>query len=499
MSMSMSRSRPVPRSRSVAMARSMAMALVVFCCLVSLSYGQEFSYPQPSFPHSPLVNPWSDLKLLKETSSRPFGLVEVQNDLTIQATQVTTTTSESWLSLMGKSIVGVLFGIFMFLGAFPLLIWNEIQSAKQYRLLSVAKTVCKNLPDDQFHEEYNGKLVCLHSATTTTEQLADRPFNINFPNSIKWKRLVEMYQWREEKSSRTEDDNFGGRTTVTTYSYTKNWSSIHISSNDFKEQVDHQNPEFPFPQANGKVSKVSVGTFHLSTGSINEIDWYHDRKVSQEELEGLPNGMNKTFTIQQDKFWKGDAANPQIGDVRVSFQVINNGDVTVIGKQVNNTFVGWEAPWCGFACCASKEKEFDEEKQQLMEYKSEDDVSGFRQDKALYIRQGHQLAIKIFEELETKNFTVTMIIRIVGFLLMFFGLYLILNPVVTLLRVIPFIGTFFANLLSVGIFFVCFLSCLILTLVIVSIAWVFARPFLTLGLILTGVSLFLIITLAKKH
>jgi len=74
-------------------------------------------------------------------------------------------------------------------------------------------------------------------------------------------------------------------------------------------------------------------------------------------------------------------------------------------------------------------------------------------------------------------------------------MYLILNPVVTLLRVIPFLGNYFSRLLAVGIFFVVLISSLILTMVIVSISWIFARPFVTLTVIAMGVSLFFLITL----
>jgi len=138
-------------------------------------------------------------------------------------------------------------------------------------------------------------------------------------------------------------------------------------------------------------------------------------------------------------------------------------------------------------------------KQLLLESKSEEDQAGLRPNKALFIRKGQVHPTTIIEEAESRNSIITWVIRILGFLCMMIGLYLILNPVVTVIRVIPFLGNFFSNLLAVGIFFVVFIVTLIITCVIVSLAWVFARPFVTLGVVSFGVGLFLLITFIKKH
>jgi len=134
-----------------------------------------------------------------------------------------------------------------------------------------------------------------------------------------------------------------------------------------------------------------------------------------------------------------------------------------------------------------------------MEDKSEEDVSGLRQNKALYIRQGQQLATRIFEEQETVNQCVTWAIRIIGFILMYVGLFMILNPVVTILRVIPFIGTFFANLLAIGLWFAVLICCFILTMVFVSLSWIFARPIPAISVIALGVGVFVLVAALKKH
>jgi len=62
------------------------------------------------------------------------------------------------------------------------------------------------------------------------------------------------------------------------------------------------------------------------------------------------------------------------------------------------------------------------------------------------------------------------------------------------LKVVPF----FATIASGGVFLVCFVVSLLLSIVIISLSWVIARPFLVIGLALLGVGIGLLITYLHK-
>eukprot|EP00455_Lapot_gusevi_P037128 TRINITY_DN4141_c0_g1_i10.p4 TRINITY_DN4141_c0_g1~~TRINITY_DN4141_c0_g1_i10.p4 ORF type:complete len:101 (-),score=31.35 TRINITY_DN4141_c0_g1_i10:520-822(-) len=85
----------------------------------------------------------------------------------------------------------------------------------------------------------------------------------------------------------------------------------------------------------------------------------------------------------------------------------------------------------------------------------------------------------MFRVLEERNAIRSWLYRLLGFLCLFIGLLLILNPVVTVLTVIPFL----AHLVGVGVFVVALVVSLVLFVAIVTVAWLFARPFLTLLLV----------------
>jgi len=168
-----------------------------------------------------------------------------------------------------------------------------------------------------------------------------------------------------------------------------------------------------------------------------------------------------------------------------------------MGRQVADTFVGWEP---SFFCCDcigpsyddehKYEGSGDEEKQSLLE--KEPDHS-LRPDAFLVVTHGSLSSSNIIDAKRRKNSLYAWIIRIIGFILMCSGLYFLFQPLLVLLKVIPFI----ANIVSVGVFFVAFLTSLVLTLVIVSLAWVVARPLLVTLLVGTGVGIFVLFSKVK--
>src|SRR3982074_3045859 len=69
----------------------------------------------------------------------------------------------------------------------------------------------------------NNKLVHLSGAMTTPASARDTAFGVGGDDLLRLQRTVEMFQWTEQKSTRTQKNLGGSETTETTYSYRKEW------------------------------------------------------------------------------------------------------------------------------------------------------------------------------------------------------------------------------------------------------------------------------------
>ncbi|MCX7678116.1 MAG: TMEM43 family protein, partial [Spirochaetes bacterium] len=98
-----------------------------------------------------------------------------------------------------------------------------------------------SLTEPKMNSTNNGKLIHFSGEATTSDVVSDPTIGIS-ENGIKLQRHVEMYQWKEITSSKTQKKLGGGTETTTEYRYEKGWSNTLINSNNFKVQTGHQNP-----------------------------------------------------------------------------------------------------------------------------------------------------------------------------------------------------------------------------------------------------------------
>jgi len=153
----------------------------------------------------------------------------------------TEVTTESWGSRLMGSIKSVLFGIVLFLAAFVVIWWNEGRAVKTAKGLDEGAALVETIASEPLDVNKDGKLVHLTGAVTTEERLLDQEFAIDV-NALKLRRVVEMYQWKENEKT-TEKKKVGGSVEkTTTYTYEKTWSSSLINSDGFKIPEDHVNP-----------------------------------------------------------------------------------------------------------------------------------------------------------------------------------------------------------------------------------------------------------------
>ncbi|MDO4817777.1 MAG: TMEM43 family protein [Akkermansia sp.] len=177
--------------------------------------------------------------------------------------------------------------------------------------------------------------------------------------------------------------------------------------------------------------------------------------IKQAELDakGAPAPQEETCSVSP--------TDPQIGDVRITWEVISPKEaVSIVYVQTGETFTPYHA-------------------------KSDRDVA--------LLGMGIQSAEQLYEHAEDMNTITTWVLRFVGWFLMFGGLSMIFKPLSVLGDVVPFIGSLIGGASSV----VAALMALILSLITIAIAWIWYRPLL--GIALLAAALFFVYLLIKRR
>jgi hypothetical protein len=359
---------------------------------------------------------------------------------------VTEVTSESWFSRLMGSIKSVVVGLALFGLSFPLLFWNEGRAVRTAKSLEEGAGAVQSVSADRVDASNEGKLVHMTGNATTSETLADPDFGVS-ANAIKLTRDVEMYQWAETKKSETRNKTGGGTETVTTYDYEKKWSSDRIDSSSFKESVGHANPAgWPFESWTGVAQKVTAGAFTLSQELVGRLGETQALRVDDAAVAKVSPALKGKLKANDGSLYLGaNPGSPAIGDVRVSFKTVNPATVSLVARQVGETFEPYHA-------------------------QAGDDI--------LLLKYGTLSADAMFKAAQAENAMLTWILRGVGFFMMFIGLRMLFSPLVVFADVIPFMGT----LLGAGLGLFAGLTAAVLSLLTIAVAWIFFRPLIGIAL-----------------
>lgn len=367
---------------------------------------------------------------------------------------VTETTTEGWGSRLGSSIKGVLFGLGLFIAGFPVLFWNEGNSVKTAKALDEGEGACISVESNaKVDPEMEGRLVHMTGKADTKDVLSDDVFGVS-ATAIRLSRKVEMYQWIEHEKT-TEKKNVGGSVTkTTTYTYSKEWSSSVVSSDSFKE-AGHDNPAAMEFESEEKLAQtVSFGAFMLSDDQIRRIGGEQAYafptsfvcKVDRVQTQGTTIYVPEIKTRENALNNRVVASQPRIGDMRVTFEVIYPHDISIVAKQRGGGFVGYTA---------KNGKKID------------------------MLSNGIRDAAEMFAAARRNNAIMTWLVRLGGFLLMYFGLSMVLKPLSVLGDVLPILG----DIIGLGTGFVAGIVAIVCTLVTIAVSWLFYRPVMAVVLL----------------
>lgn len=425
----------------------------------------------------------------------------------------TETTVQSWGSRLGSATKGVLVGFLFVLASVALLFWNEGRTVNRAKALNEGASAVITVDAAKVDPQNDGKLVCVSGEVATADVLEDLKFGVSV-NAIRLVRKVESYQWQEKEESTTKRGSGGSQETTTVYTYQKVWSPDLIDSTGFKEAAAHANPATrPVDGAEFVASTVSLGAFRLSADLISRLGPEKafvppvpeaapvenaapapvetvaptaapapvetvvevPQTVAQDAISvAQPAAAPQTATVApaqtfsvaaapaptattefkrtETGFYLGaDPANPQIGDVRVTFEIVEAPrPATVVSQQNGDSFVPYQAKTGAVELLSNK----------------------------------IDTAEAMFASAKRGNATTGWILRLVGFALMFFGFSAIFKPLDVLADFVPFLG----SLVALGTGLVSFALALCGSLTTIAVAWLWFRPLIAVPLLVAAVA-----------
>lgn len=363
----------------------------------------------------------------------------------------TITTQQSWFSRLGSSIKNVITGAVFILLAIYLMFWNENRAVQTYQSLQEGAGAVQSITAESVDPNLDGSLVHFAGLARTPDVLSDTEFGVS-QEGLRLKRIVEVYQWIENSSSRTVEKLGGGTETTTTYSYDKKWSEALIDSSRFQEAEQHHNPTNKvYDSRTWTASSISVGAFTIPEEMVSSINSYQSLSLPSDLLHALPYERQAQLELQNSVIYvqTNNPALPEVGDMRIRYEFIPLQALSIVAKQQGSTV----APYLT---------------------KNGRVVS--------LIQAGNVSAEQMFTGAVEGNKTLTFLFRLVAIAMTFIGFSLILGPLRIFVSVIPLLG----SIVGFGTTLAAALLTVITACIVLSLAWLTARPLLAIGLLLGG-------------
>jgi len=335
------------------------------------------------------------------------------------------TSSQGFFGRLGGAIRGVLVGCVMLLMGSVLLFWNESRYVQRAARLHEGASSVVPVAAEVVVPANDGKLIHLSGPARPNGPVDDKELHVHKTLALRLRRQVEFYQWKENHQSTKRKRLGGGEETTTEYTYEQVWSEEPLDSHAYKEK-GHENPSPPPLRTQiFDAPDARLGAFHLTDSLLNELT---------------------NFTATEGGSYRGkDEKVPAIGDVRVRYQVVAAGPVSLIGEQHGNTL-------------------------------------SMSKGGILEVLPGTHSAAEMFQGMESANVSLTWILRLVGWLLCCVGFASLLGPFTVMADIIPFLG----NVAEMGAMLFGAVLGSALALVCIALGWVVARPLVGIGMLLVA-------------
>lgn len=305
-------------------------------------------------------------------------------------------TTKSYGRRIMESVGRVVVGIALFFGSFGVLFWNE----GRIDMSEIAKKA-EVISSDTVDASKNGMFVAVSEKIMGSEDIGDDMY-LKPGAYLLVNRSAEAYAWVEETESKTQANTGGSETTTMTYTYKKEWVSAAPDSSSFEYPESHENYTQTQEDGEYRPTTMSVGAYTLD-GQTVDISGGDDLSLTA-AMVNLPRGS----AIQGSHIYLdgADPTAPAVGDERVSFSVLKEGFSGTVFGEVDGA--------------------------ELVRYTDEDGNTLFR-----VFEGGHDEALAT---MHGEYSIMLWIMRLVGFLMMWFGMQVVIAPLSVFLDILPFLG-----------------------------------------------------------
>lgn len=412
--------------------------------------------------------------------------------------KVTVSSHHSYGSRVGNSLKAILWWIVLVIASIVLLFWNEKNYVEQKAALEEWAAVVQEATINQINSELEWQEIHVSGETASNaEALKDDTFWVVTDN-LKLKRTVEMYQWYEDEHESCTDNYWWSEDCETTYTYDTKWSDEHISSNNFYQTTNHENPStWDYESAERVKEPITLWAYTLANVFVNQLTDYKTINLSEQnittpekyqlianqktqsndtvednnnsylywdsETTTTTSASNERFHINGDiiYIWL-DPSKPAVWDLKITFSSVKPSTVSVVWKQMGS---------------------------ELTSYK----VSNWRNINLL--SQGNVSAEDMFIEAQKENKMMTWIIRLIWLVLMYCGFAMLFKFIETIAKVLPFL----ANIIWVWTGIIALWLTLIVWFVTIWISWLIVRPIVWICCLVVAAGWIFLLVKSKKN
>ncbi len=354
---------------------------------------------------------------------------------------------EGFFSRIMDSIKGFGSGFLLFIFSFMLLWWNEGNIVDEKASLREMQKKMVIADGQNVAPDLTGKVVYVNDYLESEEKLSDK-FMLLPDAYLKLKRKVEMFQYVEKVTKSSRKKMGGGKTTRKEYYYEERWKEGREASEEFRDD-SYKNPK---PKWNSEVFTVKEG-YLGAYDATTVLENLNPREQVELTWTKISRKYRKTVGMQDNYLYypKKALSDPQVGDMRVSYYAVLADDYSVVGVQSSQG--------------------------ELRPYEARNGKIQF------LVQAGNIDGKRMFEKALKKEGRVAMILRLVGWIIMLVGIFLMLEPFAVVADIIPILG----SLGRVATFLFSFVTSFILSAITIIVGMIAHNP-IVLGAVI-GVSL----------
>lgn len=231
-----------------------------------------------------------------------------------------------------RKIVATVVGITLLLAGSAGLFWNEWRSAARTATLLAGERSVVSLAVDAVPTVPPAGLVHLAGEARASETIVDALFLVR-SDGLRLDRTVEMYQWREHREGSGDDRE---------YRYERVWAEGRIPSERFRAGGSRVNPAPP-PIASERryPTEVTIGAFGVAPDLLDLLP--ADEAIVLAGAGDVYLG-GELYRPVGTAFSNSQRPAPEIGDIRVRFQAVPAGPISILGGIDGSMIGSWTAP-----------------------------------------------------------------------------------------------------------------------------------------------------------